>query len=337
MNAPRRNWFEQRRFGDILVRVDTAALGDELPWHALDRIARLALEQGARISLVDVLDPVPAELEGDALANRLAAHAARRAHERLAALAAPLAGLATPDVEVLSGIPFLVTTRLVLRRGHDLVIHLTRSSTAQTGLGADDRHLARKCPCPVWVMDAACDRPYRNVVVAVEATFDGRDDVLDGFALQLSQTAALFAALDAATVHVVHAWQPFGAALLDDPALGLDRASRTAYVARQRERHRASLAAICRALDDRAAVAPRARLIDGPADEVIPRCLADLHADLLVMGTVAGGNTPGLFIGNAAENILGRIAIPVLVLKPPGFESPVRLVPTTPALAEATT
>ena len=27
MNAPRRNWFEQRRFGDILVRVDTAALG----------------------------------------------------------------------------------------------------------------------------------------------------------------------------------------------------------------------------------------------------------------------------------------------------------------------
>lgn len=337
MNAPRRNWFEQRRFGDILVRVDTAALGDTLPWHALDRIARLALEQGARISLVDVLDAVPPELAGDPLARRLAAHAARRARERLDALAAPLAGLATPHIEVFSGIPFLVTTRLVLRRGHDLVVHLTRSTAARAGLGADDRHLARKCPCPVWVMDAACDRPYRNVVVAVEpACADGADG-LDGFALQLSQTAALFAALDNAAVHVIHAWQPYGAALLDEPTLGLDGRSRAAYVARQRACHRASLAAVCSALDERTAGAARAWLVDGPADEVIPHRLAELDADLLVMGTVAGGNTPGLFIGNTAENILGRITIPVLMLKPPGFESPVRLLPPRPARAEVTT
>ena len=48
--------------------------------------------------------------------------------------------------------------------------------------------------------DAACDRPYRNVVVAVEAACADGADGLDGFSLQLSQTAALFAALDNAAV-----------------------------------------------------------------------------------------------------------------------------------------
>lgn len=329
MNAPSRPWFGRHRFERILVRVDTALLGDEIPWHALDRIGRLALEQGARVHLVDVLEALPAVVADDPVAQRVAALAEARARARLQALAAPLATCATPTVEVLHGTPFLVATRLVLRDRHDLLIHLTHLADAAGGLGSDDRHLARKCPCPVWIMDAASDRPYRTIVVAVEQDLDKEDDALDNFALQLSQTAAQFAALDGAELHLVHAWQVFGAGLLDETGLTLDVTTRAAYVAAQRRHHHRWLQAVRHGLGDRLGQRISVHLLEGPAAQVVPRHLAEVSADLFVMGTVAGGNTPGLFIGNSAEDILGRVAVPLLVLKPPGFASPVRAAPAT--------
>ena len=58
---------------------------------------------------------------------------------------------------------------------------------------------------------------------------------------------------------------------------------------------------------------------------VIPRLASKLQADLIVMGTVARTGIPGLFIGNTAETILGRVECSVLAVKPPGFVTPVKL------------
>ena len=63
----------------------------------------------------------------------------------------------------------------------------------------------------------------------------------------------------------------------------------------------------------------------GDARAVIPELARALHADLVVMGTVARTGISGLLIGNTAESILDQLDCTVLAVKPPGFVSPVTL------------
>ena len=70
---------------------------------------------------------------------------------------------------------------------------------------------------------------------------------------------------------------------------------------------------------------PNTHLSKGDARNVIPELAQELHADLVVMGTVARTGIPGLLIGNTAESILDQLDCSVLAVKPPGFVSPVTL------------
>lgn len=63
--------------------------------------------------------------------------------------------------------------------------------------------------------------------------------------------------------------------------------------------------------------------IKGNAGDVIPELARKFRPGLIVMGTVARAGVPGLFIGNTAEAILGKVNSSVLALKPEGFETPV--------------
>ena len=72
-------------------------------------------------------------------------------------------------------------------------------------------------------------------------------------------------------------------------------------------------------------VRPNTHLSRGDARNVIPELARELHADLVVMGTVARTGISGLLIGNTAESILDQLECSVLAVKPPGFVSPVML------------
>ena len=50
-----------------------------------------------------------------------------------------------------------------------------------------------------------------------------------------------------------------------------------------------------------------------------------LFSDQVVMGTVCRTGLAGFFIGNTAESVLQQVNCSVLVLKPEGFVSPVKL------------
>ena len=63
----------------------------------------------------------------------------------------------------------------------------------------------------------------------------------------------------------------------------------------------------------------------GEARTVIPKLAAKESIDLIIMGTVCRTGLPGFFIGNTAEEVLHQVDCSVLVLKPEGFVSPVRL------------
>jgi nucleotide-binding universal stress UspA family protein len=49
------------------------------------------------------------------------------------------------------------------------------------------------------------------------------------------------------------------------------------------------------------------------------------HIDLLVMGTMARGGIPGVFIGNTAERLVTHINCSLLAVKPANFVSPIHL------------
>jgi len=66
----------------------------------------------------------------------------------------------------------------------------------------------------------------------------------------------------------------------------------------------------------------------GPAAANIFAVAEEVEADLIVMGTVCRTGMAGFLIGNTAESLLSRVTCSVLAVKPPGFQSPVKLDPS---------
>ncbi|MGI9292346.1 MAG: universal stress protein [Pseudomonadales bacterium] len=68
-------------------------------------------------------------------------------------------------------------------------------------------------------------------------------------------------------------------------------------------------------------------LEDLPVQAVLPVIAKELHADLVIMGAVSRSRLGDIFIGNTAEQVLDDLDTDVLVIKPEGFQSPVRALP----------
>jgi universal stress protein E len=276
------------------------------------------------VTLADVVEALPQDVRTQAVAARVSALRERFAHDFLTRLAEPLQARVPTVVAVWRGTPFVVVTQRVLEEGFDLVVRLAARDRHEAP-DADDMHLVRKCPCPIWLVNMARDREYRNIAVAVDRDIFESGGAASSFAMDLARAALRIARIEGAHLHVLHAWEPFGADLLDDPALGVDAAALEAYIDGQRDNHKRWLAGLNRELlgaPPAAGSSVSTHLLDGRPEQAIPAFLEVLDADLLVMGTVGITTVPGMFIGNTAERILQASALPVLALKPPGFVSP---------------
>ena len=60
----------------------------------------------------------------------------------------------------------------------------------------------------------------------------------------------------------------------------------------------------------------------GPAEDVVGRVIAKSRINLLIMGTIARTQIPGVLIGNTAEKVLDDVRCSVVAVKPPGFVTP---------------
>ena len=69
----------------------------------------------------------------------------------------------------------------------------------------------------------------------------------------------------------------------------------------------------------------KVHILEGEAEELIPRMVSKKKVELVVMGTVCRTGLPGFFIGNTAEKILHKLDCSVLAIKPDGFQTPVKL------------
>ncbi|MGE0859160.1 MAG: universal stress protein [Gammaproteobacteria bacterium] len=314
------------RFNHLLAYLDTRRVANPARTRAcLASLADLAAAHDARLTLCDVLEPPPAA--AGRTSERVAALRGRYVLTALEHLAAELRGRVVAEYVLLEGSAFIAVSRHAARHGIDLVAVLDGTD----GDGRPDataRHLVRKCPAPVWVMGPRGHGARQRLLVAVDRDIFPATAAPRDMAGRLVDAAIALARAQPASLHLAHAWQVYGAELMEDPGLGLDAADLEAYVDSQRYSHHLWLEELHDAL--RARLAARGEiafettthLIEGDAAEVLPALARRLAVDALLLGTLGASRAPGVLIGNTAEEILGRVGVPILALKPPGFESP---------------
>ena len=305
-----------KRFKNVLFFAD----GSDVESLAFDRAVALARSNEARLTVIDVIEPVatPAEVverfsvELDDLLRQ----------RRLGQLEAIVAGTGDAGVDVrvmvLIGVGFIEVIRAVLSDDYDLVIKVAQGPQDFTDrlFGSTDMHLLRKCPCPVWI-DRPVEKHYETIIAAVDPK--GATDPVSRLVMDL---ATSMAQREGARVHVVHAWYMEGESLLREGHFRLPERELISLQHTTETRHRDALADVL-AHYQIPIDASSVHLVKGRAAPVIRDTAEQLSADLIVMGTVGRTGIPGFFIGNTAEEVLQTTSASVLAVKPADFVSPV--------------
>ena len=194
--------------------------------------------------------------------------------------------------------------------------------------------LLRKCPCPVWIMKSNEKLKYQRIFAAVDVEdADNNAERITSLNRQILEMASSLALSESSELHIVHAWTAWFESWLDPPPFGFfeDNGDVAEWVEQLRVVDETKMKDLIKTLtenigqDSMGYLMPEVHIVKGEADEVIPLLACEKKADLIVMGTIARTGIPGLCIGNTAESILNKIGCSVLVVKPPGFITPVQL------------
>lgn len=308
-----------RRFHRILYVFD----GEPRRNPSVDRALDVARHSDAELTLLKVVaEDAPEE-------ERAAAQAA------LDALCRELHADAAPSVrgidgrpkavscKLLAGEPHVVVIREVLREGFDLVM---KTATPDEGViarlfGTLDTRLIEQCPCPVWIDRPSPHEHYRRIMAAVDVlTHDGSE-----LHVRVLDLASAVAAFERAELYVVNAWEIEGeTGMRGRVATESARRRIEALLEQERQRHEAALEALVSPFRDRP-VKIELRVVKGDPVRVVPETAKALDVDLVVLGATVRSHLVGVLVGSTAEAIIRSVECAVLVVKPPGFVSPVTL------------
>ena len=321
-----------KRFKNILFVKEPATASEA----TLDRAVALAQNNQANLTVIDVVEPLPASFS--AIPKGFTSETLRQAiiderREQLEHLVALARKKMNMDTRVFYGIPYLEITRKVLRDGHDLVVKPAYNSGGlKTRLfGGTDLHLLRKCPVPVWLMKMTATGKFQKVLAAVDINHEETQETQDALSLKILELASSLALAEFGELHIVHAWQAVGETTLRGARGGYSVEEVEKYIEEERGRHRRWVDGLYRKaiehLGDDALtyLKPQVHIPKGWAKEVIPQLAQNIDIDLVVMGTVARTGIPGFFMGNTAEMIISNINCSILAVKPEGFVTPVTL------------
>ncbi len=308
-----------KRFKNILYYVD----GQTESSPTLERAMKLAESNHARLTLVDVIEPVetPDEIE-EHFHIQLNDILADQRQQVLEELVSPYASDdALIYTRVLSGLSFIEVIRFVQSGGYDLVIKQARppAGISERLFGSHDMHLLRKCPCPVLIDKPDTEGHYNKVLASVDPT-PGAEHQTDKLVMDL---ASSLAQREEATLDVMHAWHMQGESMFRSGRFRLATAELELMLDHQERSHRDSLASLLEPYD----LSPdhnNVHLLKGQAAKTIRDYVEKRDVDIIVMGTVGRVGIPGFFIGNTAEEVLQTTDCSVLAVKPEGFVSPVK-------------
>ena len=319
MNSRGAEGMAMKRFKSILVTVTVTSEGGA---GLLARAADLAVANGARLTVVDVAERLPAKFTTAMAREELQSALVASRTAELEALVEPIRGKLKPGVKVLVGIPFVEIIREVLRERHDLVMRVPEHRRAAPLFGSTDMHLMRKCPCAVWMIKPMRRKRFTRILAAVDP--DPSESVKQGLNAKILELASSLAQREEGELHLVYAWAFYGESVLIGPRVGMSREEVDRWVMETEAEQRKELAELTEQHVP-AGLRPRLHLVRGEARDVIPHVAAKNKVDLIVMGTVARTGIPGFFIGNTAEAVLQHVRCSVLTVKPKGFATPVKL------------
>ena len=317
-----------KRFSNILLVVDESSDYSA----ALKRGATLARNNQASLTACAIVDKTPSEVRMGAV--KITPHevldfatAEKREWLEDTVNSSTTTGVSI-DKKVLVGKPFIEIIRQVLRNDHDLII---KCADADSGLreilfSSTDKHLMRKCPCPVWIVKPTERKKYLRILAAVDQ--DPEEPEKNALNRQILEMSTSMALAEYSEAHIVHAWEVFGEGLLTSHNWDFSEAEFEAMLeeeAAERRRWLEDLVTTYGKFPGADAPDVHLHVVKGAAQYVVPKLARELAVDLVVMGTVARTGIDGFFMGNTAESILGQLDCSVLTIKPPGFTSPVTL------------
>lgn len=301
-------------FRTILLDVDaTAALHP-----AFTQACDLAAQSGARLTVVDVMEDVPQDAK-QVITSKIERELIDHRLEALRKLAKSRSDVEI-DTAVLRGKPAISLIREVLRSDHDLVIRSHgRDLVPSRAFGSIDTQLLRECPCPVWLLGPEERSEPGHILVTV----DVESDVPDAGELNrhIIDIALTLGEVERARITVLYVWALFGQRLLKS------HMQNDQYKEALESNRRSATGALDALIDEfgtRAADVRRV-CINGEPGLEIPEFATTHGADLVVMGTVARSGVAGFLMGNTAETVLRALKGSVIAVKPPSFETPVRL------------
>jgi len=211
--------------------------------------------------------------------------------------------------------------RQVFRHEPDLLIvqSTRKGAAARLILTHTDFRLIETCPCPLLLIKTA--RPYSDVsmIVAVDPlhAYDkpaALDDAIVESAMNISKELS-------GKLLLFHARTPWEDIVRTTPAL---RRIPDVEQPDAQSAYRESVDVRMRELARRHSV-PKSRIrdTDGNITESLPQLVRAEAADIVAMGAVSRSFLRRAVLGHTAERLLDALDCDVLIVKPPGFRSPV--------------
>jgi universal stress protein E len=318
-----------RRLQSILIVVTDPFAREQL---AATKAAAIARRCGARVTLFNsFMIPQPVADAPMDSQQQIIASAIRQRRERLQKLASNLRMAGPVEYVVHWDYPaHEAIVRQVLRDQPDLVVTESHrhGRFARMVLANTDWELIRSCPCPVWfVRSAELPRSPRLLVAVDPRHAHAKPARFDDRLLRAAQTVV---GQLGGRINIVHAYD---APLNPAPGLLMEPVRLPISPERAGEFIRKTTRSLER-LAGRYGVESRECFVtEGSPADVIAATVREANADVLVMGAVSRSRLLRPVIGNTAERVIDHVECDVLVVKPAGFKTPVRL--TTPASASA--
>ena len=308
------------------IRHILVAVGDarRAPRNELRKAAALAKASGASIELFHSIAESALDVTWKRKARGADRHyraaAVTRGRERLERFAREvgLRGSHVTCTTLWDYPPHEAIVRRAFTTGADLVIAATRPHRlrGRIFLRNTDWELIRHCPVPLLLVKSP--RPYQQpTVLAALDPFHAhaRPADLDARLLAAGNT---FAHLLHGTLHAFHAYMP----LIIVTPLPPSAAALAVLPPEAEEAHGRQIARVIGQLAERAGIPPaRCHIRMGDVAGELCATAKRVRSGLVVMGAVSRSALTRLFIGNAAERVLDKLACDVLIVKPRGFKS----------------
>ncbi|GAB2992886.1 universal stress protein UspE [Psychrosphaera aestuarii] len=214
--------------------------------------------------------------------------------------------------------PYESIIRTVIEGNYDLVIKGTHSHDTLKSVifTPTDWHLLRKCPCALLLVKEHEWPEHGKVLAAVSAgTEDDKHQELNDRIIGHGKHIAELLESD---THLINAYPPTPVNI----AVEIPEFDPNEYNSTMKQHHLTSMEALA---NKHEVPNTRCHVVEGMAEDVIPRVANDLDAELVVMGTVGRLGITAALIGNTAEHVIDNINCDLLAIKPSDFVCPVKL------------